>query len=131
MVDSEGVAELHGIQELEKHTLDQGVVANKVPFVGDTGEEIPFRAVFHDDVGTVLGIHDAGKGHDVGMLAGQVVQTDLTLLVFELAGIQPGLVESLDGIADVGVDVQGSVHDTVGTDTEDAGEFQPVGQDES
>lgn len=131
VVDPEGVAELHGIQQLQKHTLDQGVVADKVPFVGDTGEEITLRAVFHYDVGTVLGIHDAGKGHDVGMLAGQMVQTDLTLLVLELAGVQPSLVECLDRIADVGVDVQGRVDDPVGADTEDAGEFQAVGQDES
>lgn len=81
VVDAEGVAELHGIQQLKEDALDQGVIANKVTFVGDTGEEITLRAKLHDDVGAVRGIHDAGEGNHVGMLAGQMVQTDLALLV--------------------------------------------------
>lgn len=131
MVDSEGVAELHGIQQLEKDAPDQGVIADKVPLVGDARKQISFGAEFHDDVGAIHGIHDADQGHDIGVLAGQMVQTDLPLLVLQLAGVQSRPVEGLDGITDVGVDVQGGIYNTVGTDAQDAGEFQTVGQNKS
>jgi hypothetical protein len=59
------------------------------------------------------------------------MKTNLALLIFELSGIQPRLVEGLDGILDMRVDVQGSIYHSVRADTEDAGEFKPVGQDPS
>jgi hypothetical protein len=125
------MAELYGIQELEEHTLDQGVIPDKVALVGDAGEQVALGAKLHHDVGTVHGIHDANKGDHIGMLAGLVVETNFALLIFELSGIQPRLVEGLDGILDMRVDVQGSIYNSIGTDTEDPSEFQPVGQDES
>jgi hypothetical protein len=102
-----------------------------VALVGDAGEQVTLGTKLHHDVGTIQGVHDANEGDDVGMLAGPVVETNLALLILELSGIQPGLVESLDGILNVRVDVQGSIYDSIGADSEDAGEFQPVGQDQS
>lgn len=131
VVNPNGMAELYGIQELKEHTLDQGVIPDKVALVGDAGEQIAFGAELHHDVGTIRGVHDAIEGDDVGMLAGPVVETNLALLILELSGIQPGLVESFDGISNVRVDVQGSIYHSIGADAEDAGEFKPVGQDQS
>jgi hypothetical protein len=56
-----------------------------------------------------------------------MVELDLTLLELELAGIQPGLVEGLDGIEHISVDIHGSVDNAIGADSKNAGEFQPVG----
>jgi hypothetical protein len=53
------------------------------------------------------------------------------LLELELAGIQPSFIESLDRVQDIGVDVHGCVHNAVSTDSENAGEFQPVGKQKS
>lgn len=131
MVDPDGVAELYGIQQLEKDTLDQGVIPDVVALVRDARKQISFGAKLHDDVGTVQGIHNPDQRNDIRVLAGQVVQANLALLVLELAGIQAGFVEGLDSIGDVGVDVHSSIDDTVGADAKDACEFQPVGQDES
>jgi hypothetical protein len=52
---------------------------------------------------------------------------NLALLEPELAGIQTVLAENLDGIDFVGVNVHGGVNNAVGSDTQDSGEFQPVG----
>lgn len=131
VVNPNGMAELYGIQELEEDTLDQGVIADKVALVGDAGEQVTLGAELHHDVGTIHGVHDAHEGDHVGMLAGQMVETDLALLVFELTGIQPGLVEGLDRITAMRVNVQGSVDNSVGANTKDASQFQPVGQNES
>ena len=60
-----------------------------------------------------------------------MVKLNLSLLVFALSGIQPRLIEGLDGILNMRVDVQGSIDHSIGADTEDSGEFEPVGQDES
>lgn len=125
------MAELYGIQELEEDTLDQGVIADKVAFVGDAGEQVALGAELHHDVGTIHGIHDAHEGDHIGMLAGQMVETNLALLVFELSGIQPGLVEGFHSMADVRVNVQGGIYNSVGANTKDASKFKPVGQDES
>jgi hypothetical protein len=116
---------------LKEHTLDQGVIPDKVALVGDTGEQIALGAELHHDVGTVQGIHNAHQGDHIGMLRRPVMKTNLALLIFELSGIQPRLVEGLDGILDMRVDVQGSIYHSVRADTEDAGEFKPVGQDPS
>jgi hypothetical protein len=61
------------------------------------------------------------------MLTRQVVEADFALLVFQLAGIQAILVERLDGETDIGVDIDGSVDNTVRTHTQNASQFKPVG----
>lgn len=121
------MAELHGIQNLEESTLGQEVVAHEIALFGDAGEQVAFGAEFNDHVCTIHGIHDAHQGDDIGMLAGQMVELDLTLLVLQLAGIQTGLVEGLDRIQDIGMDIHGGVDHAIGADTKNAGEFQPVG----
>lgn len=131
MIDPDGMTEVDRIQDLEKHALDQGVVADVVALLGDAGEQITFGAKLNDHVGAVDGIHDADQGNHVGVLAGQVVELDLPLLVLELAGIQSGLVEGLDSIQDIGMNVDGRVDDAIGTDSQDAGQLQPVGQEQS
>jgi hypothetical protein len=125
------MAELDSIQDLKKHPLDQGVIVNVVAFLSDTREQITFGTELDDYIGAVDGIHNANQGNHIGMLAGQMVQLDLALLEFELAVIQSGFVEGLDSIHHIGMDVNGSIDDTVSPYSQDSNEFQPVGQEKS
>lgn len=131
MVYSCGVTELDGIQDLEESTLDQGIVTHKVALVGDAGEQVALGAELHHDVRAVRGVHDAHEGNHVGVLAGNMVQANLPLPVFLLSSIQPGLDEGLNSEGRIGVYVNGEVDDTVSTDTQNTGEFQPVGQNKT
>lgn len=128
MVDSERMAEIDGIQDLNEYALHQGVIPDEVAFVGDTGEQIPLRTELDDHIDAVSRIHDRFEGHDVRMLTGHVVQFDFALLVFELAGVESSLVEGLHGIHDVRMDIDSSVNDAIGPDAQDTRKFQPVGQ---
>lgn len=127
MVNSQGVAILDGIQDLEKDPFDQGIVAHKVALFGDAGEQITLGAEFDDHIGTVDGIHYTDQGNNIGMLASQMVELDFALLELELPGIKSDLVQCFDGIHHIGVDVDGGVDHAVGTNSKNACQFQPVG----
>ena len=60
-----------------------------------------------------------------------VVKLDFPLLKLALSWIQADLVQSLDGIRGIGVNIDGCVNHTVGSNTKDAGKFKPVGKNES
>lgn len=126
-----GVAELDGIQDLEEDTFDQGIISNEVALFGDVGEQVTFRAELDHHVCTIDGIHNPDQRDHVGVAASGVVELNFPLLKLELAGIQPNLVEGLDGIHDVGVDVDGRIDDAIGAYSEDGGQLQAVGQEES
>lgn len=128
MVDPEGVTEIHGIQDLNEDALDQGVIPNEVALVRDAGEQITLGTELDDHIGAVGRVHDAHEGDDIGMLTGHMVQFDLSLLVLKLAGVESSLVEGLDGIQDMGMNINSGVDDTIGSDAQDSGEFQAVGQ---
>lgn len=87
MVDSNVMAILNSIQNLEEHPSDQGVIVHKVAFLRDTGEQVTFGAELNDYIGAVDGIHYADQGNHIGVLTGHVVQLNLALLKLELAGI--------------------------------------------
>lgn len=129
VVDSNGVAILYGIQNLEKGPLRKSVVSNVLALLRDIGEEVTFRAVLNDHIGAVRGIHDLYQGNHIGVGAGLVVELDLPLLELLLPRLQAKLVESLDGIGGVGVDVQSGVHYSIGANTENSGELQSSSQD--
>lgn len=123
MVDSNGMAVLDGIQNLEESALGHGIVTNVLALFSDVGEQVTFWAVFNDNVCAVGGIHDLDQGNDIGMSAGLVVQLDLALLELSLAGLKTDLVECLYGVGDVCLDVNGCVHNAVGSDTKDASQL--------
>lgn len=118
--DAHGMAVLDGVQDLDKSALDHGIVPHKLALLGDVGEQVTFRAVFNDNIGAVWGVHDFDQGNHVGMGTGLVVELDLPLLELALTRFQTDLVQGLDGIGHVGLDVHGCVHDSIGSDTENA-----------
>ena len=128
MVDSNRVAVLDSVQDLEEGALGHGIVSDVLGLLGDVGEQVTFWAVFNDYVCAVGGIHDLDQRDDIGVSAGLVVQLDLTLLELSLARLKTNLVKRLYGIRNVGLDVHGCVDDAVGSHTEDARQLQPSGE---
>ena len=115
MIDPYRMAELYGIQYLEEDPLGQEVVADVVASLRDIRKEITIWTEFNDDKSRIDGIHDLDQRNHVRMLAGLVVQLNLPLLELSLSGIQSGLVQSLDGVENVRVDVDGRVNDAIST----------------
>lgn len=128
VVDSNRMAEIDGIQDLNKNALHQGVIPDEVALVGDAGEQIPLGTELDHHIDAVCRVHDRFEGHNVRMLTGHVVQFNFALLVFKLAGVESSLVEGLHGIHDVRMDIDGSVDDAIGPDAQDSRKFQSVGQ---
>ncbi len=127
MVNPNGVAILDGIQNLQESMLGQVIVADEAALLGDIGEQVAFRTEFNHDERAVRTVQDAKQGDHIGVLAGLVVEGNLSSLETSLSGIQSGLGERLHGIGDVGQDVDGLVDNSIGADSEDRDKFQSAG----
>ena len=73
MVDPNGMAKVHRVQNLQKGLLHQMVIANVVAAFGDTCEQVALGTVLQYDKGAVLGVHYFDQRHYIGMMAGLVV----------------------------------------------------------
>jgi hypothetical protein len=59
VVDSNGVAELDGVQDLEKSMFGQLVVAHESAVLSDVREQVAFRAELNHNKGTIRTLEDA------------------------------------------------------------------------
>lgn len=109
VVDSNGMAVFHGIQDLEKSPLGKGIIPNILAALRDVGEEIAFWAILNHDVRAVGGIHNLDQGNNIGVSAGLVVKLNLSLLELALSWLEANLVQRLNSIWGVCLDVHGSV----------------------
>jgi hypothetical protein len=129
VVDSNTVAVLYGIQDLEENTPGKFVIANVLSSFGDVGKEISLRAIFNDNICAVRSVHDLHQRDDIGMGTSTVMQLHLSLLELSLPRLQADLVEGFDGIGSIGLDVQGSVDDTVRAHSKDTCQLESSGED--
>jgi hypothetical protein len=129
VVDSNGVAVLNGIQDLEEGALDKIIIANVLALLGDVGEQVTFWAVLDYDIGAVWSIHDLDQRNYIGVSTGLVVELDLPLLELPLARLKTNLVERFYGIGNVCLDVHGSVDYSIGAYAQDASQLQPSSED--
>jgi len=129
VVDTDGMAVLYSIQNLEKSTLGHGIIANELALLGDVGEQITFWAVLNHNIRAIRCIHDLDQRHHVWVGTGLMMELDLTLLELSLARLKTNLVQCFYGIWNVGVDVHGSVNNSISSNTEDSGELQSSSQD--
>lgn len=129
MVDSNGMAKLHGIQDLQEDGLGHEVIPDKLTLLSDVGEQITFRAILDDHEGAVMGVQDLYQRDNVRVEAGPVVQFNLPLLESLLARLCMEFVESLDRVWCVGLQVHGRVNDAVGSDTKNTTQLQSPGKD--
>lgn len=126
VVDSNRVAVFNSIQDLEESTLSPVIVTNEFALLSDVGEQVTFRAVLHDNVCAVRSIHNLDQGNNVRMSASLVVELDLPLLKLALAWLKANLVKRLYSIRNVGLNVYGSVDDSISSDSEDASKLKPT-----
>ena len=131
MVDLLRMAVIDGIQDLEKDRLGEVVVAEVTATLGDVGEEVAVGTVLDNDKGAVGRVHDLDERGDVWVLAGLVVELNLSLLEALLARFETNLAQGLDGKRHLRDDVSGRVDDTVGAHAEQAGQFEATGQNET
>lgn len=128
MINSDGMAMLNSVQDLQESVLGHPVVTNKVTLLGNIGEQITFGAKLNDHKNAIRTVQDADQGNHIGMLASLVVQGDLAALEAVLARVQAGLGKGLDGIGDLSVQVDGLVDDTIGSNSKNRDQFQPSGK---
>lgn len=132
MVDTQSMAVLHGIQDLEKDAANEGLVTYIPTLFRNVGEEVPFGTVLQDYVGAVWVVDNLEHRHHVGMCGCRVMEADFALLKVLLATVQGkamgGFAERLDGIASAGVVVKGFVDDTVRSGSQDGLQLERVAQ---
>ena len=80
MVDSKPVAVGNAIQNLKKCIFGSNIIPHIPTSLCDITKEIPFRAVFHNNVGVITGIHNPQKGDNVGVCGNLIMQTHFGLL---------------------------------------------------
>lgn len=88
VVDSNGVAVVYSIQDLEESPLGKSVITDILSLLGDVGEEITLRAVLDDHEGAVRRIQNLYQRNYVGMGTGLMMELDLSLLKLLLTGLQ-------------------------------------------
>lgn len=123
MIDTHGVAEFDGVEDLVKDIANERIHLETLigegnvdaVFLGsarsgarqhialclcDHAEEVAIWAVIEDDVdtGALWIVDDTVKGDDVGVSRSHGVEHDLTTLESTLASIKADFVETLDGI---------------------------------
>lgn len=129
MVDSPVVAVLDGVQDLEEDSLGKLILANVLSALGDVVEEIAFGAILQNNIDAVGAVHDPEHGDHVGMFRCLVVESNLAPLESGLPAVQGGpigveLAQTLHGILDPGVDIDGTINNSVGTGAQNLGQLE-------
>lgn len=65
MVDTQTVAMIHGIQDLEKCLLDKPIIANIPSPLRNVGEKVALWTVFQNDVCAIWVVHNLEHGNYV------------------------------------------------------------------
>ena len=100
MIDTERMAVLHSVKQLEKYVFDEEVVS-KIPTVMQyLREEVAVVGIVHNNVSEVALLDDAVEGDDVGVGGRNLMEGDFADVGLPLAGclLQLGVHETLDGI---------------------------------
>jgi hypothetical protein len=133
VVNAEGVAILHCVQQLEEDMLDEDVVPEIAAIMEDLCEQITIAGVVHDDVRVVEVLYDPVEGDDVRMDRCELMEGDFTDVEVALAGgLLLGVGEAFDGIGlgVGGAHVDGTVYYAVATDAEDLDQLEAIVIDE-
>lgn len=113
----------HGIQNLNKGIFGQSVIANESTALGDVGKEVTFGAVLQHHKRAVRTVQDSCQGDHVRVVARVEMQSNLATLETLLPSIQTSLGERFHRVCNIGEDVDGFIHHTVGTHTQDGHQF--------
>lgn len=75
MINTEGVAVFHCVEQLEEDVFDETVVPEIATTMQDLGEEIVVRCIVHDDVGVVALFDDAMEGDHTRVGRSELVES--------------------------------------------------------
>jgi hypothetical protein len=84
VVNSIGMAKLHGIQNLKESSLGQGIITNELALLGDIREQVTFGTILHDNVCAVGRVHDLYQRDNIGVKTGLMVELNFSLLELPL-----------------------------------------------
>ena len=119
MVDSHGMTEQDGIQDLKERMFGEIVVSDKTALFSDVGEEVAFRTKLEHHKGAVRAVENAYQGDHVGVLTSSMVKSYLSTLDPTLTSIKASFGKSLDGIRNIGQDIDGLVDNSKSADSKD------------
>lgn len=126
--DASGVTMLDRRQELQENLLGLEIISYVMAVLGDFGKQVSFGAVFQHHIGRFWGVQNLDQGNDIGMLAGSIVQLNLSILKGPLSGIETDLVQGLDGILGIGDEVSCLVHRTICAHAKNSCQLDAAGQ---
>jgi hypothetical protein len=118
---------LYCIQQLKEYVLYEIIIPEIATIVEDLREQIAIAGVVHDDVRVGKVLDHAVESNDVWMCRCKLMESNLTNMEVTLtAGLLLGVSETFNGkrFREGRADVDGTVHDTVSTYSEDLHELK-------
>ena len=90
VVDTERVAVLDSVEQLQEDVLDEAIVPKIAAAMQDLGEEIVIRRIIHNDICVGALVHNAVEGDHARVCRGELVQGDFADVDLSLAwGLMP------------------------------------------
>jgi hypothetical protein len=91
MINTQRVAVLNRIEQLQEDVLDEFILAKVPALVEDLGEEVTVFAIVHNDICEIFVLNNTMEGNDVGVSGGELVETDLTQVQLASTGRSRGV----------------------------------------
>ena len=126
VVDAQRMAILNCIEELQKHMLDEGIVAQVPALVQNLGEQVVVWGVVHYNIGVIPVFDDAMEGDDRRMGRGELVQRNFANM--ELSTSASGADQAFHGKRSLRARefLNGAVDNAIATDPKDFEELEGV-----
>jgi hypothetical protein len=77
MINTQRVAILNRIEQLQEDVLDELILAKVPALVEDLGEEVAILAIVHNDIRKIFVLDDTMERDDIGVGGGALVEMDL------------------------------------------------------
>lgn len=134
VVDSQAVAVLHGIQDLEKGAANKSIITHIPAFFRDIREEVSLGAVLQHNISAVLVVDNLEHGHYIRVGRGSVVKLDLSRLELLLPAVQGFSIwvrfaQGFDRIPDTSGVVEGRIHDAISACTQDPPQLEGLAKE--
>lgn len=86
MINTQRVAVVNRIEQLQENVLDEFILAKVPALVEDLGEEVTILTIVHNDICEIFVLNNTMEGNDIGVGGGKLVETDLAQVQLASAG---------------------------------------------
>jgi hypothetical protein len=86
MINTQRVAVVNCIEQLQEDVLDEFILAQVPALVEDLGEEVTILTIVHNDICEIFVLNNTMEGNDIGVGGGELVETDLAQVQLASAG---------------------------------------------